>query len=197
MPKVGLELFHVSTDETISDRQTRSLEYAEHLSAIHSVETQRIVLIDNYNAGGRSLAVEEVLGYLKNRDMLPEYWAYEADLVANAQKVLNALTDGRLRRANERYIDNNRRFPCSLLTASWYLTRLGSLTSDGVIRGVNGDRYSRPEVLLNILPEDYREVEERALALIHNSEFAGEAERIYGWFYSTAVVSQKRTSLRW
>lgn len=183
----GVEFFHVYTDDDIDTIQTNSLEQLDALKQTLGSKAQPIILIDNYNPTTHTLGPEDVFRFLGEHDALPTYWAYEADLVANAERLLDGITDRRLAKSYRRYIEAHDKFPCSLLTAAWYLTRLGALDSEGIIRKVRPDmpEYVAVDSLINILPEMYHGVEERACKIIAESEYARFATKIRYVLYQT------------
>lgn len=182
----SVEFFHIYTDEKIEERHKLGLEYLKAAQQAWPFEYQKIVLIDNYNPTTHVLNEGDVFEYLQAENSLPDYWALEGDLVENAKKLLDAVTSPKLKKSYLRYIENHNKYPCSLLTATWYLTRLGSLKSDGVIRGANGNsksKYKPAARLINLLPQDYKPVEERARELILKSSFSAEADKVQDLFY--------------
>ena len=184
IPLYNIEFFHIYTDETISDRHLIGLHYLRSAEQAWNFTHTRIVLIDNYNPTEQKLTASEVLSYLKKQGMTPDYWAYEADMVANARELLERLTNNKLRKNYTRYIEQHGKYPCSLLTAAWYLTRLGYLSPKGIVSRVgNTKNYTPVARLLNLLPADYKPVEERAQELIRNSDFSSAAETIQNLFY--------------
>lgn len=180
----SVEFFHIYTDETISERHLRGVEYLRAAEKAWSFEHEQIVLIDNYNPTSHITSAEDVLDYLGQKGVMPSFWAYEGDLIKNAQELLNAITDSRLKRSYARYIDQHRKYPCSLLTASWYLTRLGYFSATGVIHSVSAEYSYTPAVrLVNLLPRDYSGVEGRAHEIILKSDFSGAADKVQDLFY--------------
>ena len=75
------------------------------------------------------------------------------------------------------------RHTCALLSASWSLSRLGIYTvPTGVIRNLTKKEFVA-EKLITILPEKYREVENKVLEIIKSSKFKGALNRIeYKYF---------------
>ncbi|HTE57372.1 MAG TPA: hypothetical protein VK694_01395 [Verrucomicrobiae bacterium] len=183
----SVEFFHVYTDDDIDGIQTNSLEQLGALKQMMGSKAQPIILIDNYNPTAHTLGPDDIFRFLEEREALPAYWAYEADLVANAGELLDNITDRRLAKSYRRYVEAHDKFPCSLLTAAWYLTRLGALDSRGVIRKVRLDEpeYAPVDSLINILPEMYHGVEERACKIIVESEYAQFAPKIRYILYQT------------
>ncbi len=187
-PRYNIEFFHIYTDETIDSRHGEGLESLRSLQRSWSFEYDKIVMIDNYNPTVHRTTAEEILEHLRSQGMEPEYWAYEADMVSNAKLFLDSLPESKIKRSYVRYIENHGKFPCSLLTATWYLTRLGRFDMS-VIKASNP--YVRPFEpalrLFNLLPEDYKPVEQRAHELILASDYRDDADRIQDFFYPVSA----------
>lgn len=174
----SVEFFHIYTDEDINESHEATLDYLLAVRKDWEFKSQNIVLIDNYNPTEHKLTPDIIFEHLRKRDVVPDFWAFEADLVANAGIFLDKITSSKLKNNYSRYIDKHGKYPCSLLTASWYLTRLGYLRHDDVIQTVNEGTYTPATILINILPDDYKAVEGRCLELIENSEFKSAIDSI-------------------
>lgn len=183
----SVEYFHVYTDDDISSVHTGSLGQMRTIALTLGKNARPIILIDNYNPTEDKLSSENIFQFLDSQGASPEYWAYESDLVENAKVLLGNMTDSHLERSYRRYIEKHDKFPCSLLTAAWYLTRLGVLDAKGVIRTVKNDTHEfvPSEALINILPGVYNQVERRAYSIIAASKYANVASKIYYVFYET------------
>lgn len=183
-PHYSVEFFHIYTDETIADRHLMGLEYLREAERAWTINRSRIVLIDNYNPKVHITTVDDVLKSLNEEGMCPDYWAYEGSLIENAKEFLEFVTDRKLKKNYARYIDQHGKYPCSLLTATWYLTRLGYFDFSDVIHAVNnGGMYTSAARLVNLLPRDYKPVESRARLLIEESVFSMAADKIQDLFY--------------
>lgn len=182
-PVHSVEFFHIYCDEQIGRTHEAGLAYLQEMKKAWTLESNLIVLIDNYNPEVRSLEPDAVFKYLGSKDELPDYWAMEADLVPNAKILLGKITSKKIQKNYQKYVDNHGKYPCSLLTASWYLTRLGYLDSQNVIRQLNGKTFTPANRLINILPLEYESVETRALDLIGHTEFAFCQEYIQDLFF--------------
>jgi hypothetical protein len=182
---LSVEFFHIYTNETIGSRHIKSLSLLKKIKKNWSLAHKSIVLIDNYNSTKHMLTAEEILNYLDTQNVLPEYWAYEKDLVPFADKFLAKLINPKLKRSYESYIRKNKKYPCSLLTASWYLLRLGRFENEGIVKTTlkTHKTYEAADKLLNILPDEYQNVEKRARELIYKSEFTIDADKIQDLFY--------------
>lgn len=182
-PVYSIEFFHIYTDETINDSHKASLNYLNAAREAWNVDADLVILIDNYNPTSHTLSVDGVFDYLAESGYPSLFYAYEADMVSAAQALLDSLTSAKLRKKYLNYINGHGKYPCSLLTAAWYLTRLGVFSQD-TIKARNMDTEIRPaDRLLSVLPKDYREVEMKALKLIKNSEWSHCADKIQALFY--------------
>jgi hypothetical protein len=194
----SMEYFHIYTDETIDEWHKQGLDIMQDLEVNWDFPYKKIVLIDNYNPAEHRLTAEEILEYLESHGMAPDYWAFEGDMVQNVETFLAALPDIKLKRNYLRYIAERGKYPCSLLTATWYLTRLGRLDTS-VIKafGKSGtdllEPYKPAERLFNLLPESYKEVEGKARELITKSSFSQEANYIQDFFYPS--VTNRKSEL--
>lgn len=186
-PKYSIEYFHVYTDEKIDETHTASLNYLRAAQQAWSVDCDLVVLIDNYNPNQHILSSDDVIEYLHDQGLKPRYWAFEADMVGNAKVLLEKLINKKLKKSYEKYITTHGKYPCSLLTASWYLTRLGRLDGSMVQCTEVGDTFVAAERLISILPEAYKAVEFRAQELILRSEFSESADKIQDLFYPASA----------
>lgn len=185
----SMEYFHIYTDERIDEWHEQGLEIMRALGKSWDFTYNKVVLIDNYNPTETNITADEIMDYLKAKGMQPDHWAHEGDIIENAKLFLETLPESKLKRSYVKYIDKNSKYPCSLLTATWYLTRLGHFPSD-MIRAVDSDDYTvatHPSAkrLFNVLPESYIPVEARATRLIAASPYKREIFNIQDFFYPT------------
>lgn len=192
-PKVAdysMEYFHIYTDEHIDEWHEQGLEIMRTLEKSWKFDYNKIVLIDNYNPTETNITVDEILGYLQDKGMQPDHWAYEGDIVSNAKLFLDSLPESKMKRSYIKYVEQHGKYPCSLLTATWYLTRLGHFPSDMIKPvKVGDDTTAHPSArrLFNILPESYIPVEARATRLIAASPYKHEIYNIQDFFYPTGT----------
>ena len=182
----SIEFFHIYTDEKIGDVHTASLDYLKGLQkSWGDLSSSLIVLIDDYNPTKHTLSKKDVIDYLTQESMIPHFWAMESAMVPSANILLEEITDKKLQNSYRSYIAKNKKYPCSLLTAAWYLTRLGQLDDNGVINGLSEDIYIPADRLINILPSSCKQVEKRTRKLILKSKYADLADNIQDLFYPT------------
>lgn len=185
--RYNVEFFHIYTDETIEDRHVQSIDYLKDLDQAWSYDYDKVIMIDNYNPTNHILDSDLVMAYLLEKGVQPNFWVFEADMVANAQTLLDTMTDNKLKKSYVKYIEKNGKYPCSLLTASWYLTRLGRLDTSVMRTTEKGTIFTPATRLFNLLPDDYKSVELRARRLILNSPFAADTDRIQHLYYPASA----------
>lgn len=180
----SVEYFHIYTDESIAASHKASLNYLKEALKAWEINHELIVLIDNYNPENHILSVDDVFKYLESEGVPPDFFAFEADMVEAAENLVNSLSSKKLKKNYLRYIESKQKYPCSLLTACWYLTRLGKYSSGSEkIKSTNGKRYQKADRLINILPLDYKEVEARAREIILHSNWPEAADMIQNLYY--------------
>jgi hypothetical protein len=182
-PKYSIEFFHIYVDEEISPVHLRSLEYLKTVTKAWSIDKSTIVLIDEYSPTHGDLTPGEVCQFLEKNGAKPDYWAFEGDLVPAAEKLLDSLTDKHLTKNYRRYIEAHGKYPCSLLTATWYMTRLGAFDTSVIKRCAATEEYKPADRLINILPAGYKPVEAKAHELIAKSMFDEQADMVQDLFY--------------
>jgi hypothetical protein len=181
-PTYGIEFFHIYTDEKIGAEHTASLEYFKHASSAWNFDYETIILIDDYNPITSIIEPDEVLSYLNSAGFMPSFWSLEGEMIDNAKLLLESITKPRLKKQYLSYINKNKKYPCSLLTATWYLTRLGHFDYTA-IKSVNGTKFMPSDRLVNILPSTYKNIEERAFIIIKNSPYSESAHVIQDLFF--------------
>lgn len=188
----NIEFFHIYTDETIGQSQEATLDCVREM--MRGVDKYSLsILIDNYNPTEHTLDPEDVFAYVQSKGFDVDYWAYEADMLYNARLLLDKIMSRKLKKEYTSYIEKHGKYPCSLLTAAWYLTRLGYFKPQGVIRPLDSHEFTPVSTLINVLPESYKDVEGRCFKLIGHSEYADAVTHIHDIFLP--VISHNKTSL--
>jgi hypothetical protein len=175
--EISVEFAHVYADEQLGAEQDLSAVEAARISAEHD-DVQRVVLVDDYNAVVAPQRLGALLAELRELAPPEDVIASEAALAPAAQMLLRSMAAGRERRSIERYVRDRRRWPCSLLTAAWYLVRLGELPAPERLF-LTSDPLRPAAELVNLLPARFGESERRAMALLGASSFAACASRIH------------------
>jgi hypothetical protein len=186
----NVEFFHIYTDETINEEHLKSVEYLKAVQTAWGIEPSLIILIDDYNSTEEKLSSKEIIKYLENQGTKPTHYAFESKLVNNAKILLEAIEDPKTKKNYERYIAKRGKLPCSLLTAAWYLTRLGALPHKKVIKSLGRQNYKIADRLINILPRDYKPIELKAYELIKKSKYKNYTDKVQDLFYDAKTQAK-------
>ncbi len=174
--KFNLEFAHIYTDEKISPNHLASADMVmEITSASPDINYVSSILIDNYNAHDDGFDIQKYLGKLEDHGVKPDFYALESDLIPAAEDLLASITKPKILRMHRSYIERKGKYPCSLLTAAWYLIRLGAIDHTGIIK-VNNTSLKPSDIksdrLINVLPTTFQEIEKDAHKLISYTKYA-------------------------
>lgn len=112
----------------------------------------------------------------------PDLMIRESQLIPACDEVLKLVTDHKLSEQISDYV-RAKKYPCSLFVATWYLLRLGYITSpifDSKLVSKN---------LLNILPASFKPFEDKAFDIINSTKFSEATKQIdYKYFEGRLVA---------
>ena len=182
----NIEYAHIYTDQDPGREQELSI--AATLQAIESIPITDsytlTVMVDEYHPAQSSLVLVDYLDFLEEKGLLPHFMVMEGDLRMLAYRVLYTLPK-KLRKEMNGWILKKDRFPCSLLTATWYIYRLNGFGRE-TIPMIQTDQLNRTffgEEIVTVLPNMYRDNEHRAMRIIEESPWAYLRPHIsYKWF---------------
>lgn len=182
-----IEFCHIYTDKEFSQTQINSIEFLKDTMTAWDFEYETVILFDNYNVGPETISNDVFFEELKTHGLLPDYWAFEKDLIHYADVLLGSIQVPKIKRQYEHYINSKNSYPCSFLTSIWYLMRLGYIEdTHSIIRSMQGtDSFVPSERLVNILAHDFMAVEKTAMKLIRATEFRHAVDQIQDLFYQT------------
>jgi hypothetical protein len=176
----SIEYAHIYTDEKVNGNHQESIEALKEIKSASSSIVSTVVLIDDYNADSRSFSTDYFLERLRQMGEQPDFFAYESDLLPLADDLLSVIEKPKIERMYRSYIARKGKYPCSLLTATWYLVRLGRIDGSHIL-------YKNSELsldmavadkLINILPSSFKGVEKDAHGLIGFSKFKDDRFKI-------------------
>ena len=148
----------------LSTEQIESALIARSTLDDHPGSKSSCVLIDDYNTSQKSF--DPVVEQLEQIGTRPDVICSEASLIDTALNMIDHMPDSRIRRSILRYLNSHGKWPCSMLTASWYAVRLdllpvpSNLVLAGDVDSVFGER------LINILDIQFAGVEREALRIV-------------------------------
>jgi hypothetical protein len=128
--------------------------------------------------------LSNVVAALSADGLAPDCVGYEANMATEADRLLASFTSRRLRLSYEKNMTKRGIVPSSLLTATWYLVRLGILDTE-VARPValSGTEFKPAARLINVLPSGYARVEAEAMQIISATHHAAAANRISAKYF--------------
>lgn len=184
MIDLSIEYAHTYTDRAFSEETAASVVLlAERLRGAPD-SRQLLVLVDDYSPDPPdTFDYAGFLARLGHHGAAPDLLVKESALLGANRMVLAELGDTRLGRQLRRYVEMHERHPCSLFVASWYLARLGHLHHPA-LPIVPAHR------LLNILPERFREFEDRALDIIVAVAGLATAARVETLYFPSPLADE-------
>lgn len=173
---ISIEYAHIYTNSQIGEEQKLSLHalskvYREEQEKEHTVSL--VVLVDDYSFPDESFDYKKFLLFLEDHGFKPDIMIKESELIPLADEVLWMIKNDELREQVADYV-KNKKYPCSLFIATWYLLRLGYISSP-----IFPEHFTARK-LINILPKDLKHFEEKALEIIESTRFP---EAVYGIEY--------------
>ena len=177
----NIEFAHVYADENFNKEHQQGVELLLEVKKNIPQHATYVtaVLVDEYNPDQKILDIKEYVSILAKMGAMPDFLGFESELALANDEMMKSV-DSKIRKEYERYFANKQKIACSFLVAIWNLMRLGLLDLPNaiVIKQKPGIADFVGERLITILPERYRENEERALRVIKHSQFAPAVEKI-------------------
>ena len=173
---LSVEYAHIYTNEHINEEQELSLKVLNEVrSEAYEKEesTSLVVMVDDYSFPDPSFDYDEFTTWLGKEGKAPDLLFRESQLIPSCDKVLDLVENSDIK-LYEQLVDyiKAKKYPCSLFIATWYLLRLGALTSPLYPEELQANR------LLNILPYSFKPFEDKGLEIIKSTEYEGLVEKI-------------------
>lgn len=178
MKDFSVEISHIYTNSQIPTEQQLSQSLAIPLVKGYQAENKTyslVVMVDDYSFPDPDFDYEAFLAWLSDQDTPVDHMIRESQLIPVCDEVVKQLSDP-LRHEITDYVQNKRKYPCSLFIAAWYLLRLGKIDSPLLAKELTAKR------LVNILPESFQPFEEKGFELIEATEYSdakSSIENIY------------------
>ena len=171
---VSIEYAHIYTNQHVNEEHQLSLKVLgearydyEHKGTTSSL----VVLVDDYSFPDPSFNYEEFFDWLESQGHKPDFLIKESQLIPLCDEVLSLVGDTVLKSQITDYI-NSKKYPCSLFIATWYLLRLGKISSKIFPEGMQAKQ------LLNILPLSFKPFEDKGLEIIHATPYKDAVQAI-------------------
>jgi len=166
--KSNIEVAHIYADQKHIGAEQREaflhLNFLQKKDLINLKEATTSVWIDDYNPKIQLLDIQQ---FMKSaRDLyLVDFFASEKNVAAYVEQYLHLLEKSQ----SDYYIKffhKNGKYPCSLVTAIWYLIRLGFIrvSDDFFLRRYSEKQFTAHEII-NILPRKYETVENKTKSI--------------------------------
>lgn len=182
MNHFNIEFAHIYADQKFSREHIKSLSLSKKIVEELNHKKRSFVttiLIDDYNPVVETLNENDFLGKIKEQEIYPDFLAYESKLSEIADELIKVFPKRLLKK--QRFKDKEvllleienkvvglkngvRKHTCSLLIAAWILTRFGVYEFPSLKR-FSGKEF-KADQLITILPDKYKETEERVLRLL-------------------------------
>ncbi len=167
MNDVSVEYAHIYTNQKIGDEHRLSLrrlgEIRRNLTE-HKRSYSLVIMVDDYSFPDPTFDYDKFINWLAQNGHRPDVVIKESSLRETCDELLEIITDGTLQDDLKRYV-REKKYPCSLFIAAWYLLRLGHLKSDIF------DVANQAKTLVNILPTSFKPYEAKGLNIIKNTPF--------------------------
>jgi hypothetical protein len=174
----SVEYCHIYSNETIVPEQAESLDHLVAIRKRLDAEDKTYslcVMLDNYTFPDREFDKDKFLGWLKSRGETPDIFINEGDLIPAAGEVIELVSPKRAR-SLKKYIEE-KKYPCSLFIATWYLARMGKLKSSPLEINKFSDK------LINILHERLKPYEDEGREIILDTPFADVVNNISNVYF--------------
>jgi len=179
---ISIEYAHIYTNNKIGEEHRLSLDILSKISKEAGHTTSLVVMVDDYSFPDPSFDYGEFSTYLGEHGFKPDLIIRESQLIPLCDEVHKLIGNSKLKDQILDYV-KAKKYPCSLFVATWYLLRLGHISSPIF----NQDLVAKK--LINILPLSFKPFEDKALEIIDSTEFSEATKRIdYKYFEGRLVA---------
>lgn len=183
MKNLSIEYAHIYTNNKIGEEHALSLEI---LGALIKKEdnpsVSLVVMVDDYSFPDPSFDYNEFSAWLSDKGFKPDLIIRESQLIPLCDEVILLIQDNKIKEELSDYI-KTKKYPCSLFIATWYLLRLGYISSSLF------DTNLTAQKVINILPSSFKPFEDKAVDIIAATEFAAAANRIENKYFEGRLVA--------
>lgn len=180
----SIEYAHIYVDQSWDESFSKMVSDTKKITESWDKDSYSLnILIDDYNPTTWSLDVDDFINKLEEKGLEPDFILFESELVKIKDDVMSLITDSKVKRNYEKYIEQKGHVPCSFLIVCWYCLRRG-IISNGELNfyRFNSKKDFIGKELVNILQSKYTEPEQKADEILKNSaisEVLDSIKRIY------------------
>jgi hypothetical protein len=180
---ISIEYAHIYTNNYIGDEQKFSLEILSSVTKNNPGKNlSLVVMIDDYSFPDPSFDYQTFTDWLKEQGFEPDLVLRESQLIPSCDETLKLIGDEKLKKQISDYV-REKKYPCSLFVATWYLLRLGYIKSSIF------NEESISDKLINILPMSFKPFEERAFEIIKSTQFSEAVAKIENKYFEGRSVA--------
>lgn len=161
MIRTSIEYAHIYTNQQISEEHETSVALLREYMASGSNNRRysMVIMVDDYSFPDPSFSYDDLATWTSSQGFPPDLLIRESQLIPQCDEVLKLIEDKKLKKQLTNFITSHK-YPCSLFIAAWYLLRLGKISAPYFPAELVGDE------LLNLLPESFKQFEDKALEII-------------------------------
>ena len=182
MKDYSIEYAHIYTNQEIDLEHEFSTNILQDVFSEFAGTKSLVVMVDDYSFPDPTFNYTELNIYLSGKGFNPDLLLRESQLISACDIVLEKINNNKLKKTFINYIISNKKYPCSLFIATWYLLRLGKIESPLF------DENLIAKKLINILPKSFEPFEERALEIIKDTEFKDSVQDIENKYFDGRII---------
>lgn len=174
MKNLSIEYAHIYTNDKIGKEHEVSLEELIKITKEAKTNGQSfslVILVDDYSFPDPTFNYDSFSDWLADNGFKPDIIFRESQLIPLCDEVLKHLQDSKLKEQLNDYI-KNKKYPCSLFIAAWYLLRLGFLEYSTFPKELQAKK------LINILPESFKPFEDKGMEIMSKTDFKDSKESV-------------------
>lgn len=178
MKKISIEYAHIYTNQNLNLECSLFKEQIDAvLKTTERDDVSLVVMVDDYSFPDPNFDYSGFVSYVENStNYTIDNLIRESELIKYCDIVLGEINDISVKNELTDWIVNNKKYPCSLFIATWYLIRLGKIESEVLKKDYIAER------LINILPSSFSKFENKGFEIISKTKWGvstGNIENIY------------------
>ena len=174
---ISVEYAHIYTNNQIGQEQKLSVKIlTQIMKKTDKSKISLVVMVDDYSFPDPSFDYNSFLRWLAKEGFKPDEVFRESQLIPICDEIIKLITNLKIQTNLLNYV-RDKKYPCSLFIASWYLLRLGCISHKMF------DKKLVAKKLINILPLSFKPFEDKALEIINSTPFSNKVKDIeYKYF---------------
>lgn len=180
MKEISIEYAHIYTNNQIFEEQNLSLTILKNIfeeQKINRADISLVIMVDDYSFPDPTFNYDLFIEFLGNNELPPDIIVRESSFITTCDQVINLINDEALKSEIISYIQQKKKYPCSLFIATWYLIRLGHITSPIFNKNLTAKK------LINILPESFKSFEDKGFEIISKTLHSDAVSKIENKYF--------------